>query len=72
MTRRVEPILTKEEALNIVIDYKNYEDLARFISDRSKLYNRKRTGLSAKQQRKLAVAVARARHLGFLPYSQTI
>jgi len=52
--------------------YKNYEYLATFMSDRAKIIGRKRTGLSAKEQRKLALAVKHARHLGLLPYKMNI
>ena len=72
ITRRIEPILKGSEAASLVIDYKNYEELSKFLSDRAKLYGRRRTGLSAKQQRKLATTVKHARHLGLLPYSQIV
>lgn len=49
-------------------DYKNYENLAKFLSDRAKIYNKDRSGVCAKHQRRLAVEVKRARHLALLPY----
>jgi len=49
-------------------DYKNYEALRKYLSDRAKILGRKRTGLSPKQQRHLTVAIKRARHLGLLPF----
>ena len=72
LNRRVEPILKPGEGDKLVIDYKNYEELGRFLSDRAKVYGRKRTGLTAKQQRRLATSVKHARHLGLLPYSQAV
>lgn len=51
------------------IDYKNYEQLAQFISNRYKLLSRKISGLSAKKQRKLQVEVKKARILGLLPFT---
>jgi len=51
-----------------VIDYKQPERLRRFISDRGKIKPRRRTGTCAKHQRRLAVAIKRARHLALLPY----
>jgi small subunit ribosomal protein S18 len=51
-----------------VIDYKQPERLRRFVSDRGKIKPRRRTGTCAKHQRRLAVAIKRARHLALLPY----
>jgi len=49
------------------IDFRETEPLRRFISGLAKIRPRKRTGLCAKHQRKLAKAIKRARHLGLLP-----
>lgn len=49
-------------------DYKDPEVLKQFITDRGKILPRSRTGLTQKQQRQLAVAIKRARHLARLPY----
>lgn len=70
--RRVDPIVKGDEGEKIDFSYRNYEELSKFLSDRAKIYNRRRTGLTAKQQRKLTSAVAHARHLGLLPFSQTL
>jgi len=51
-----------------VIDYKRPDLLRRFLSDRGKIKPRRRTGTCAKHQRRLAVAIKRARHLALLPY----
>lgn len=56
----------------IKFDYKNYKELAKFLNDRAKIRSRKRTGLSAKAQRRLTIAIKRARHLGLLPFSTEI
>jgi small subunit ribosomal protein S18 len=50
------------------IDYKDVAILKRFLNPNGKIMNRKRTGVTAKNQRKLALAVKRARFLGLLPY----
>ncbi|NLN50531.1 MAG: 30S ribosomal protein S18 [Acholeplasmataceae bacterium] len=50
------------------IDYKDVELLKRFISDRGKILPRRVTGTSAKWQRRLAVAIKRARHMALLPF----
>lgn len=51
------------------IDYKRPDLLRRFITDRGKIMPSRRTGTCAKHQRRLAVAIKRARHLALLPYA---
>ncbi|MBN1375832.1 MAG: 30S ribosomal protein S18 [Dehalococcoidia bacterium] len=51
------------------IDYKNASLLQRFVSDRGKIVTRRRTGVCAKHQRRLAQAIKRARYLAMLPAS---
>ena len=50
------------------IDYKDVDLLKRFISERGKILPRRVTGTSAKNQRKLTVAIQRARVMGLLPF----
>lgn len=50
------------------IDYKDVELLKRFVSANGKIIPRRVTGTSAKYQRKLAVAIKRARQMALLPY----
>ena len=51
------------------IDYKDTELLRRFISPYTvKIFPRKKTGVCAKHQRKLARAIKRARIIGLLPF----
>lgn len=50
------------------IDYKDTETLRRFITERGKILPRRITGVSAHFQRKLAVAIKRARHMALLPF----
>jgi small subunit ribosomal protein S18 len=50
------------------IDYKDPDFLLQFVNDQGKLLPRRITGNSLKYQKKVAVAVKRARHLAFLPY----
>ena len=50
------------------IDYKDVDLLKRFISERRKILPRRVTGTSAKNQRKLTVAIKRARVMGLLPF----
>ena len=50
------------------IDYKDTETLKKFLNPHARILSRKRTGVCAKHQRKLAQAVKRARFMGLLPY----
>ncbi len=50
------------------IDYKDTDILKKFLNPHGRILSRKRTGISAKYQRQLAVAVKRARFIGLLPY----
>lgn len=53
------------------IDYKDVELLKRFLSPEGKIRPRRQTGVSAGNQRKLARAIKRARHLALLSYTDT-
>jgi small subunit ribosomal protein S18 len=50
------------------IDYKDYNMLRRFISERGKIRARRVTGLTPQHQREVAVAIKRAREMALLPY----
>ena len=50
------------------IDYKDYQSLRRFLSDKGKIRSRRITGACRRHQNQLANAVKRARELAFLPY----
>jgi small subunit ribosomal protein S18 len=52
-----------------VVDYKQVEFLRTFLTDRGKIRPRHKTGTCGKHQRRLAVAIKRARHLALLPYT---
>ena len=51
------------------IDYKDVDGLRRYLSDRGKIDPRRKTGTCAKHQRRLTIALKRARHLALLPYT---
>jgi len=53
------------------VDYKDVPRLRRFLSDMGKIEPRRKSGVSAKHQRSLALAIKRARHLALLPYVDT-
>lgn len=50
------------------IDYKDAYFLRKFLNSQGKMYPPKRYGLSAKEQRGLALAVKRARYMALVPY----
>ncbi len=55
---------------NLVLDYKNGEQLRKFINEKGKILPRRATGACAKHQRTITLAVKRARHIATLPFSQ--
>ncbi|MER3481419.1 MAG: 30S ribosomal protein S18 [Meiothermus sp.] len=53
-------------------DYKNVDVLKRFLSETGKILPRRRTGLNAQEQRKIARTIKRARMLGLLPFTDKL
>lgn len=51
------------------VDWKNTEVLKKFLTHQYKIAHRKRTGLCAKHQRRLAKAIKRARISALLPFT---
>ncbi|MGH7560592.1 MAG: 30S ribosomal protein S18 [Gemmatimonadales bacterium] len=51
-----------------VVDYKDEKLLSRFLTERGKILPRRLSGITARHQRQLAVAIKRARYLALLPY----
>lgn len=54
---------------NISIDYKQSDMLRRFVTEDGKIRPRRQTGTCATHQRKLALAIKRARHIALLPFT---
>jgi len=50
------------------IDYKDPEFLLKFVNEQGKILPRRITGTSLKYQRKVSIAIKRARHLAIMPY----
>ena len=50
------------------IDYKEFQSLRRYLSDKGKIRSRRITGACRRHQNQLAQAVKRARELALLPY----
>lgn len=55
---------------NFVLDYKNSDQLRKFVSDKGKILPRRATGACAKHQRDITQAVNRARTIAVLPFTQ--
>ncbi len=49
-------------------DYNEFKTLQRYVNVYGQIENRKKTGLTESQQRHLAKAIKRARHLALLPF----
>lgn len=63
--RKVDPFLADK---TLKIDWKDPQLLMRFITERGKIVPRRVSGVSAKNQRKLAKAIKQARQMAMLPY----
>jgi small subunit ribosomal protein S18 len=50
------------------VDYKNFHQLRRYVSERGKIRSRRITGACRRHQRQIASAVKRAREMALLPY----
>lgn len=50
------------------IDYKEYDNLRRYVNEYGRIRPRRQTGTCARHQRSLARAIKRARHLALLPF----
>ena len=55
---------------DLVLDYKNADQLKKFVNEKGKILPRRATGACAKHQRDITLAVKRARHIAVLPYTQ--
>jgi small subunit ribosomal protein S18 len=53
----------------VEIDYKQYEELRHFLTERGKIKAQRKNATCAKHQRRLALAIKRARHLALLPFT---
>ncbi len=55
---------------NFELDYKNAEQLKKFINEKGKILPRRATGACARHQRTITTAVKRGRHIAIIPYAQ--
>ena len=51
------------------VDYKSTDELRKMLTPNGKIYSRKRLGASAREQRRLAQAIKRARFMALLPFT---
>ena len=57
------------ESINFdTISYKDVNILTNYLSEQGKILPRRLTGTSLKYQRKISLAIKRARHLALMPY----
>ena len=54
---------------DLVLDYKNADQIKKFVNEKGKILPRRATGACAKHQRDITLAVKRARHIAILPYA---
>lgn len=55
---------------DFVLDYKNADQLKKFINEKGKILPRRATGACAKHQRDITQAIKRARQIAILPFTQ--
>jgi small subunit ribosomal protein S18 len=67
MRRRMKKVDWFEQN-NVEPDWKDYKILQRYVTERGKIVPRRLSGVNAKHQRKLAVAIKRARHVALLSF----
>lgn len=53
-----------------VLDYKNPDQLKKFINEKGKILPRRATGACAKHQRDITLAIKRCRHIAMLPFAE--
>ena len=52
----------------VLLNYKDVTTLARFLTEQGKILPKRTTKVSARFQRRLGIAIKRARHIALLPY----
>jgi small subunit ribosomal protein S18 len=67
--RKRPPSFTTEP--DFIFDYKDAQRLKYFLTDRGKIVPRRISGLTARQQRALTLAIKRARQIALLPFTST-
>lgn len=65
--RRVKKVCWFEQN-KVEPDYKDIKIISRYVTERGKIVPRRLSGVTSKNQKRLAVAIKRARHLAMLPF----
>ncbi len=66
MRKKVCPLCADK---NLVLVYKNADQLRKFVNDKGKILPRRATGACSIHQRDITIAVKRARQIAVLPYT---
>ena len=66
MRKKVCPLCADKD---LVLDFKNADQMKKFVNDKGKILPRRATGACAKHQRDITLAVKRARQIAVLPYT---
>ena len=66
MRKKVCPMCANKD---LVLDYKNSDQMKKFVNEKGKILPRRATGACAKHQRDITQAVKRARHIAVLPFT---
>lgn len=53
-------------------DYKDWQNIEKYITDRAKIMSSQRSGICSNHQRKLSNAIKRARHLSLLSFVEKV
>jgi small subunit ribosomal protein S18 len=74
MIKRKKPRVKRAPKVDpsMTFSYKQVDALSKFVTPQGSILSREETGLSQKQQRQLAKAIKRARHLAMLPFTQVL
>ena len=51
-----------------LFDYKDFKTLQRYVNQYGQIESRKKTGLTEAQQKRIALAIKKARHIALLPF----
>ena len=66
--RRYQRGRRQKERVPAYVDWKDTDYLRRFVPERGKIMPRRISGISAKDQRRIAKAIKRARSMALLPF----
>lgn len=62
--------IVKQKGEVVNFDYKNPASMSKYVSELGRILPRSRSGLTAKEQKQLSVAVKRARMLALMPFAK--